>query len=166
MTFGEFKLAKNPNRIQIKYKKKSFCGNPLTEELDELIDSLLEAGFQIDESYFDHIRENNGGVPLTKYFPSGEIERMLNFSDSYSTEGARYAEFNVNVVRNWVKDRVPENIVPFASMPHGAFLCFKYSSDHRPTVVMWNNELYEEEYVTIADSFDDFANLLQEVPFE
>ena len=159
-------MTEKQDSITVKYRKRSFCGEPFDEEIDETLDLLVEAGFKIDESYFDHIRENNGGIPVAKYFPQGEIERMLNFTDSYTADGAKYKNFNVNVVRSWIKNRVPANICPFASMPHGAFLCFNYSTEHLPSVVMWNNESFSEEYVPIADSFGEFANLLRDTPYE
>lgn len=148
----------------IRYRKGSFCGKPFDEEIDEVLDLLAETGLQADELYFDHIRTNNGGVPITRNFPLGEIERMLNFTDSYTSDGAKYKEFNVNVVRTWIKDRVPSNVIPFASMPHGAFLCFDYSTDRLPSVVMWNNELFDEEFVPVASTFREFVALLQEHP--
>ena len=127
---------------------------------------LEEAGFKVDTSNFDHIRKNNGGIPVAKYFPFGQVERMLNFTDSYTPDGAKFRDFNVNVVRSWIENRVPAYICPFACMPHGAFLCFKYSTERLPSVIMWNNESYREEFVEIADNFRDFTQLLRETPFE
>ncbi|MCR9230144.1 MAG: SMI1/KNR4 family protein [bacterium] len=152
-------------KLQIRYRKGSFCGEPFDEEIEETLDILVEAGWQIDESYFDHIRANNGGIPLLRYFPLGEIERMLNFTDSYSSVGARYRDFNVNIVRTWIKDRVPSNIDPFACLPHGAFLCFDYSKDRLPSVVMWNNESFDEEFVPVAETFREFVSSLRETPY-
>lgn len=89
-----------------------------------MIDVLTEQGFRLDDTYLSHVKEFHGGFRKTKYFGVGKIERMLNFADSYSSSGARWRDFNVNVVRNWIKDRIDSNVYPLASLPHGAYLCF------------------------------------------
>lgn len=145
----------------IDYEEDSFCGQAFEEEIDEVLDVLNEEGYVVDQSYFEHIQEFNGGIPVNKYFRHGEIERFLNFSDSYTT-GARFKDLNVNWVRHLIKDFVLPNVYPFASLPHGAFLCFMYSTDSPPSVVMWNNEAYSEKYEHAANSFTDLVLQLRD----
>ena len=152
------------SRLIMKYAKKSLCGPIFEEELDEMIDMLQESGYLLDDAYLEHIAQNHGGRPITKYFRHGEIVRFLNFTDSYTASNANVRQFNVNVVRNLIKDRIGKNIVPFASLPHGAFLCFDYSTTAVPKIVMWNNESFSEEYVNVEDSFSDLINSLSDTP--
>ena len=98
-------MSAEDNVLSIRYRKKSFCDEAFPEELDELTDILEEAGLVIDDAYFAHIRHHNGGVPIAKYFPGGEIERFLNFTDSWVPTMAKYRHWNVNVVRKWIKNR-------------------------------------------------------------
>lgn len=149
----------------MQYVRKSFCGPIFQEELDERVDALNEQGFRIDEVYLSHIAEFHGGIPKTRFFGKGEIERILNFADSYSSIGARWRNFNVNVVRNWIKDRIAPNVFPFASLPHGAYLCFQYSTDELPRVVMSNNESCQEDYVPVSDTFSELLEMVSDQPF-
>ena len=130
-----------------------------------MIEALTEQGFRLDDAYLAHIKQFHGGVPKTKFFGKGEIERMLNFADSYSAAGAKCREFNVNVVRRWMQDRVESNVYPLASLPHGVYLCFRYSTKRLPRVVMWNNESYEEAYVPVSDTFSELLDLVADRPF-
>lgn len=158
-------MTSNDRDISIAYRKNSFCDDPFDEEIDTVVDRLTAAGFLIDDAYFQHLRRHNGGVPKAKYFPGGEVERFLNFTDSYTAAGAKYRNFNVNVVKRWIKNRVPAHVYPLASMPHGAFLCLVYSKSTLPSVAIWNCEATAEEFQPVADSFAEFATLLRETPY-
>ena len=150
--------------VKLKYKQGSFCGPVHDEEIEEYLDIFRDYGYMPDENYLDHIMIHNGGIPQDSWFPQGQIERFLNFSDSYAPPKAWYKDLNVNATRSWISNRVPPNIVPFATMPHGAFLCFRYAVDSPPDVVMWNNESFKEQFVLVAQSFSDFTKMLQAEP--
>lgn len=53
--------------LSLRYRRNSFCGDAFDEEIDEVRDDLLEAGMQIDDRYFEHMREHNGGVPVASW---------------------------------------------------------------------------------------------------
>ena len=70
-------------KATIGYMRNSFAGDVNAEEFAEMLDMLGEEGYQADPDYVAHIQEHHGGKPLTRYFPDGEVERLLNYSDSY-----------------------------------------------------------------------------------
>lgn len=156
-------MANKPGEqnVTIKYKPKSLLGPIFQEEFDELADELAVNGLVLDPDYVKHIREYHGGIPVQSIFDSGRIERFLNFADSYKCN-TELRQFNVNIVRTWMKKAgVSDRLVPFASMPHGAYLCFDYTAPSKCKITVWNSEVHDE-HVEIAPDFAAFLTMLRE----
>ena len=66
--------------VKIEYVTNSFAAAANDEEIEEMQDLLIEDGLVLDPAYWDHIKIFNGGIPMSPYFPGGQIERFLNFS--------------------------------------------------------------------------------------
>ena len=145
----------------IKYKHKTLLDPIFREELDELADELAVTGRVLDPDYVNHIREFHGGVPVQSSFDGGRIERFLNFTDSYKCN-PELRQFNVNVVRTWMKKAgVSDCLIPFAAMPHGAYLCFDYTSPSECSIAVWNSETHDDR-MEIAPNFATFLKMLSE----
>ncbi|OYP36435.1 SMI1/KNR4 family protein [Rhodopirellula sp. MGV] len=144
----------------MKYIPNSLLGIVFEEEFDELVDELAESGLKLDQTYVKYIREYHGGIPVNGMFNWGSIERFLNFSDSYKSSPA-IKQFNINVVKNWMTEAgVRKTLVPFAAMPHGAYLCFDYGSTGTPRIVIWNSEEHQQ-CDEIAIGFAEFLEMLE-----
>lgn len=145
----------------MKYVESSLLGPLFEEEHEELREELIEAGFDPDEAYEQHLREFHGGIPLARFFGMGELERFLNYVDSYQCANA-LRELNANVVRALMrKAGARKTLFPIAAMPHGAYLCLDYSYESSPAVVIWNSEVCADTDV-VAPAFADFLEMLTE----
>lgn len=67
---------------------------------------------------------------------------------------------------NNIKDRLVDNVYPFADDPGGNFICFDYreGKDKTPKVVYWDHELaYEDPATAIFYICDTFTELLSKL---
>ena len=133
--------------------------------------SLDIPGFAFDPAYLAQVERFNGGVPKNKYFKtrSGRrlpMDRFLNYSDTRLLADRALKELNANVAWSMIEDRLGGNLLPFAILPNGDFLCFEYGHGAaRPEIVLWSHELSTKgkPFTTeVAANFDEFVEGLSE----
>ena len=146
--------------LKLKLKKKPIVGPIFEEEYDDLVGHVKDSGFRLDQGYLDCLEEIHGRIPIACYFNEGKVEQFLNLVDSYTCSSKLLRESNINVVRSWLRKRnVRETLVPFASMPFGAYLCF----DGGSRIVIWNSEGHSDED-EVAPDFHSFVKMLSKSP--
>lgn len=112
-------------------------------------------GVILPEDYKQCISVNNGARPFPKYFDSRESQGRV-FS------GLLHYDFSENGsildMFDWVKDRLPCCVFPFAKDPFGNLICFKYSGKVFNKIVFWDHETGNIE--EICDTFSELLDLL------
>lgn len=106
---------------------------------------------------------NHGGYPDLDTFDfenhkDAVFSRLLSFDKQKQT-------YILNVY-NAIKDRLIDNIFPFASDPFGNYLCFDYRNgkNESPTIVYWNHEeAFENPDSAIHPVCDTFTELLSKL---
>lgn len=128
------------------------------EATDHILNQL-ESHFDVSLplAYRELTKINNGARPTKKIITlsTGEKKVIKTFLTVYPTKGG------VKDVHNWLKDKLPENSVPFASDPFGNYYFFKYlkkQSKEEPTIFFWNHEEKDEKF--ISSSFINFLDKL------
>lgn len=128
----------------------------------------------LPNSYKGFIKKCNGGIPQEKSFYNNKreylVERFLCILND--TDNNPLGTYDIDVILTQIEDRLSDNpdligieLLPIAALFAGDFLCldFKKSKD-RPTVCVWDHEASDIDKPTtyfIADSFDDFLNILR-----
>lgn len=126
------------------------------EEISEVEDLL---GIKFPDDYKECVKKYHGGCPKPEAFDfkkrkEAVFSRLLTF-DPDDTD--YYIPNNLD----WIKDRLVNNIYPFAEDPFGNFICFDYreESTQSPKVVFWDHEVAfqspEEAISYICDSFTE-----------
>jgi len=155
----------------IQYKLDSIAPHFSQSEMDAMarMITLDLPKFFFDSAYVEQVKQFNGGEPENKYFKtkSGRclpIDRFLNYSDTRLISDRAIKILNANVVWSMIEDRLGPNLLPFAAIPNGDFLCFDYrQGENRPAVVLWSHESSTEDHpstLDVASNFDEFVNRL------
>ncbi len=149
------------------YDLDSFAGVFQDDELSGLQEYLHRTGLPritFDPVYIDYLRGFHGGAPRKRYFKTAQgthhvIERFLNFASPNDL----LSEYNVNVTWSALCDRLGDDLMPFAVLFAGDYLCSDHSGSGRAHVAVW---FHEESPVDsphtehVADSFEAFLALL------
>lgn len=119
-----------------------FSHEPVSEHEIASIESLLNIKFPRD--YIECAKNNHGGNPsLQIYDFDGHQESVFNSLLSLNPGESNY----ILDVYNNVKDRLVNDIYPFADDPFGNLICFDYrNNDGISTVVFWDHELSHENF--------------------
>lgn len=121
--------------------------------------------FDFDPAYVDFISKYNGVKPVNRYFrtTSGKclpIDKFLNYGNLDLLTERSQKDLNANVIWTLISDRLNIYLLPFAAVANGDFLCFDYKNGAPPSVVLWVQELSEEDspYTEpVADTFEEFV---------
>ncbi|WP_342477174.1 SMI1/KNR4 family protein [Paenibacillus sp. FSL H7-0350] len=113
--------------------------------------------------YVSCVLLKNGGQPVPDTFDfEGKKEVVFNSLIDLNIRGNR----NVLEVHNRLKDRLPENVFPFADDPFGNYLCFDYRAGNQPSIVFWDHEQSEgganPEVCFVCNSFSELVDKLYE----
>lgn len=116
-----------------------------------------EHDIKFPDDYIDCVMEYQGGTPKPNVFDTIKnqeriLKSLLSFCENKNE--------NIFAVTEWLKDRIPKELIPFANDPSGNYICFEYANDNNPKVVYWNHETNEIEYV--AESFSELLDKLYE----
>lgn len=122
--------------------------------------SLIEeyernTGFFFPHSFRRFTKKNNGGRP----------ERCLVRIDNNEYCVKTFLSFNRTdreTVWNhteWQNNLYNGKYIPFANDNFGNLFCFSSNSDESDTIIFWNHET--NTVIHIADSFDEFLNMLE-----
>ena len=117
-------------------------------------------GIKLPNDYVECIKENNGGRPRPKTFDFGGNKEMI-FASLLSL--AEVDKENISAVYDWIKDRLPQGVYPFAKDPFGNFICFKYEEESI-SIVFWDHEKTSEDreksIETICETFQQLLDKL------
>jgi hypothetical protein len=163
----EKRTTKKPPVGALQYDPDSFAG-PLDRSLVAKVGKSL--GHRFDPAYVRHLVQHHGGQPGKRYFPTSNnvkvIERFLCMLADPS-KNKKHGWFDVGVVADQLEDRLggDENpdLVPFAALFAGDFLCFDYRHGEPPRVVVWDHECSRRgrpRTEEVAANFTEFLELL------
>jgi len=132
---------------------------PLNKTTIEQTEKTLNVKFPND--YVKTIMKYNGGYSSIKYFNCGNKKDLV--FDSLLNLKAGEDDVSLVETYNNIKDRLPNNIVPFASDPFGNFICFNFN-DKPATVCFWDHEIafsdVDKSITRLSSSFSEFLDLL------
>lgn len=121
-------------------------------------------GITFPEDYKICVRHNNAGRPRPNVFDTAQrkelIAKMLLSFDQTHTE-------NIWTPYEYLKNSLPKLVVPFMSDQFGNYICFDYRYSDKPSVVLWDHELCNQNagqgIVYIAEDFSEFIGALYEL---
>lgn len=113
--------------------------------------------------YVDCVLLKNGGQPVPDTFDfGGKQEAVFNSLIDLNIRENR----NVLEVHNRLKERLPDNVIPFADDPFGNYLCFDYRAGSEPSIVFWDHEESRgsgsSEVRFVSNSFSELLDMLYE----
>ncbi|MCY9163929.1 SMI1/KNR4 family protein [Bacillus atrophaeus] len=146
----------------IKWRKRSTFQEATNSQI-EYVEEKLKIKFPTD--YREFIKDHNGCSPIDK--------KVVLFQDSRESInnllsiGDPTRPIDLLSTINNVKDRLVDNIIPFATDAGGNLFCFDYRiSSIEPVIVFWDHEIaYEDKESSISyvcDSFTELINKLYE----
>ena len=107
------------------------------------------------------VEENNGASPEKDAFDSEVskervFNRLLNFNSD--------SKENILKTYEWIKDRLPKKVYPFANDSFGNYICFDYIKGDIPKIVFANYETGKTEknfgIENVSDTFEEFLEKL------
>lgn len=143
---------------------------------DEVISSFEEyCGVELPEEYKEFLKLNNGAIPQTNTFNYGGreylIERflcLLEYPESDETHGWYDLEVVLSQIDTRLTDNenlVGANIIPFAALFAGDFVCLDFRDNKKPSISVWFHEEsddFKPVTIKVADSFAAFLKMLSE----
>ncbi|ADH05623.1 MULTISPECIES: SMI1/KNR4 family protein [Bacillus] len=151
-------------------------GSELQSPNDELIESFEEyCEIKLPNDFIDFLKKYNGSIPITNVFSHEKnellIERFLCLLEDPEDDDEN-GWYDIEVVLSDIDTRLTDdedltgiNIIPFAVLFAGDFLCLDFREKEIPSVVVWYHEESEElNPVTseVADNFSEFLSMLKE----
>lgn len=124
------------------------------------VEEKFNITFPLD--YIECIKINNGARPKPKTFDfDGHKENIFSSLLSIRSKDKE----NILEVYEWIKDRLPDNVYPFAKDPFGNYICFKYEkSENNSYIVFWNHEKANDNKQSSIDFIcKDFKSLLEKL---
>lgn len=143
---------------------------------DEVISSFEEyCRIELPEEYKKFLKVNNGAIPYTNSFNhEGRdylIERFLCLLESPESDEI-YGWYDLEVVLSQIDTRLTDdenlvgaNVIPFAALFAGDFVCLDFRENEKPSVSVWFHEESDElkpVTIKVAESFDEFLKMLIE----
>ena len=120
-----------------------------------------------DPAYREHLARYNGGRSVQRVFDfdgtSKVVDNFLCVIPDYKAQ-PDHAPYDVAVTKLQLGDRLDENLVPFALLFPGDYLCFDYSAGDVPSIVWWDHEAStpgKPVVEPVADNFTAFLALLR-----
>lgn len=134
-----------------------FRQNPVSETEIRKIGNEMGVLFPVD--YIECAKINHGAHPNLEVFDiKGRPECVFNRLLSYDRTSKNYILGIYNVTR----DRLADNVIPFASDPLGNLICFffKEKSAELRSIVFWDHEMLDAKKITVLKICDTFSELL------
>ncbi|MEC1261439.1 SMI1/KNR4 family protein [Bacillus swezeyi] len=146
----------------VKWRKRSTFKEATNEQIHSL-EETLNIEFPLD--YKEYIKEFNGCSPVDKRVVV--IEGFRESINNLLSIGDPERPIDLYKTFNNVKDRLVDNVFPFATDAGGNLFCFDYrESVKKPTVVFWDHEEAFENpdaaLTYVCDNFIELINSLQE----
>ncbi|MHB1042660.1 MAG: SMI1/KNR4 family protein [Eubacteriales bacterium] len=127
--------------------------------------SIVEGAFGVKfpEDYIECVMKNHGGHPtLDIFYIDGRGETVFNWLLSFNSDDVLF----IVKIYNDIRDRLVDDIYPFADDPFGNFICFDYrkGKDKPPSIAFWDHELaYEDPEKGIFPICSTFTELLSKL---
>ncbi len=134
---------------------------PLNIATIKKIEKQMNISFPQDFKKF--IMENNAGYPSKKYiYLASNENKVFNALLNLKEGGDDPSLFETYIN---IKDRLPKNIIPFASDPFGNYFCLNFG-EYPPSICYWDHELAyvdtQRSIIPISESFSKFIDLLSD----
>lgn len=150
------------------YKKDTKFPSP-TQEMLTSFDEFYH--LKLPEDYKKFIVNYNGVVPESNVFNHENRDRIIERFLPWLFDPKEYGDIgwmDINVVISQIdtrlvddEDLVGVNVIPFAVLFGGDFLCFDFRKNiNSPSVVIWNHETSEELEPDLMYVCQDFQTLL------
>lgn len=118
-------------------------------------------GHKLPPDFLALLKRHNGGVAKRKFFRLGNnikvLDQFLALVPDY--KNSPYGDLDIGVVWSNIEDRLTDELVPFAMIYPGDYLCFDYSSAP-PKVVLWIHDRSAENAPALAPVADNFGRFL------
>lgn len=156
---------------KMKIKEDSILPAPSEERIESFEDYCR---IKLPEEFKDFLREFNGAIPVTNiFYHNGRkymVERFLCLIDEPQSDDLN-GWYDIQVVLSQIDTRlidnenlVGANIIPFAALFAGDFLCLDFRSSDNPSVVVWFHEESDDfnpVTVEVAKSINEFFGMLK-----
>lgn len=158
----------------ITFEKDNYLPVPSDKLIAETEDYL---SVKFPKDFISFLKKHNGAVPNEKEFDfRGHgycVETFLNILEDYKS--TPYGWYDMTVVATQLEDRLVTEfsddlygveIVPFAALFAGDFVCFDYrdgqDNENPPVCIFYHEESYDmNPYVLrLADNFSEFLEML------
>ena len=128
----------------------------------------------LPEEFKKFIKEYNGAVPITNQFPDDRrermIERFLCLVDDFESDVNGW--YDIEVVLTQIESRLLDdedligyNVIPFAALFAGDFVCLDCRKSGIAPVVVWYHEESDDlnpVFANVAESLTEFLEMLKE----
>jgi len=143
---------------------------------DEVISSFEEyCRVELPKEYKEFLKVNNGAIPQTNIFNYGGreylIERFLCLLESAESEET-FGWYDLEVVLSQIDTRLTDdenlvgaNIIPFAALFAGDFVCLDLRDNKKPSILVWFHEESDDlkpVTIKVAENFVEFLKMLRE----
>ena len=143
---------------------------------DGIISSFQEyCRVELPEEYKEFLKVNNGAIPQTRTFNQGSreylIERFLCLLESPESDET-YGWYDLEVVLSQIDTRLTDdenlvgaNVIPFAALFAGDFVCLDFRENTKPSISVWFHEEsddFKPVTIKVAESFSEFLKMLRE----
>jgi hypothetical protein len=129
---------------------------------------------KLPKRYVDFITKHNGACLYARVFNYMDPNRASNEFNSNSIAFDSVEEILIHIENiqsgeepDWdIKYRFEDGLIPFGDNGGGDLICFDYRKNRdtdNPPIVIWNHDMgFEHRVVFIANSFEEFINMLHE----
>lgn len=141
------------------YGIKWLYGNEINKSLTKEVQLKLNRYFPKD--YINCVLKNDGGYPIPGAFNvNGKMEIFNNLFTLDLNKPC-----NILSVYKDLKNKMPQDIVPFARDPFGSMICFDYRRSNIPSICFWriNKKDDEKELEVVCETFSELLSLLYRV---
>lgn len=157
----------------MKFKKESIV-LPLPD--NQIISSFEEyCEVELPEDYKEFLKVNNGAIPQANTFNHGGIEylieRFLCLLESPESDET-YGWYDLEVVLSQIDTRLTDNedlvgaeVIPFAALFSGDFVCLDFRGNKKPSICIWFHEEsddFKPVTINVAEKFTEFLKMLKE----
>jgi hypothetical protein len=143
-------------------------GVHLTEE--EVLHLESKLGFSIPAAFRTFLLQYNGGRPVPSAFAiEGGDGNSYDAIQVFLRHNSPIESSNLVWNNKVTKSRLPRRLFPIARTGCGDYVCLARYGDDAGAVYFWDTHCDVDDPITdhlywIADSFDEFLDLLQEYP--
>lgn len=156
----------------MKIKNGSILPTPSEERIESFEDYC---GIELPAEFKDFLRNSNGAIPIINVFSHNGreylVERFLCLIEEPQSDDVN-GWYDIEVILSQIdtrltddEDLVGANVIPFASLFAGDFVCLDFRNGKTPSVLVWfhdESEDFNPVTVEVAKSINEFFNMLKE----